>query len=59
MDIWNIIANQGVAVFIAIYLIYFITKKLNSKLDRLIESIQVLNNNIEKLIIEIKGYEKN
>jgi len=49
-NIVNIIQNGGLAIVIAIYLIHWITKKLDKKLDMLIDSINRLNINIEKLI---------
>jgi hypothetical protein len=49
-NIVNIIQNGGLAIVIAIYLIFWITKKLDKKLDMLIDSINRLNINIEKLI---------
>jgi hypothetical protein len=44
------IQNYGVAVAISVYLVYWITTKLDKKLDMLIDSINRLNINIEKLI---------
>ncbi len=48
-DIVSLIANYGVAVAISVYLVYWITTKLNSKLDELTKQIEKLNMNIEKL----------
>jgi len=44
------ISHYGVSIVISIYLVYWITNKLNSKLDKLVENINTLNTNIEKLI---------
>ena len=45
--------NYGIAGFLCVYLVYFITNKLNSKLDSLAEKIDKLSNNIEKLLVVI------
>ena len=45
----GIVADIGVGATIAIYLVYWMTRKMNGKLDRLAESIEKLNHNIEKL----------
>jgi hypothetical protein len=44
------VQNYGIAVAIALYLMYWVTSKLDKKLDALIESCNKLNHNIEKLI---------
>jgi len=49
----SIFLNYGIAGFLAVYLTYFITNKLNSKLDRLADKIDKLNNSIEKLVVLI------
>ncbi|RLG80408.1 MAG: hypothetical protein DRO40_11245 [Thermoprotei archaeon] len=49
----SIFLNYGIAGFLAVYLTYFITNKLNSKLDRLADKIGKLNNSIEKLVVLI------
>jgi len=43
--------NLGLAGFLSIYLVYFITNKLNSKLDNLAENIDKLSDSIEKLLV--------
>jgi hypothetical protein len=50
IEIFQWVQNYGIAVAIALYLMYWITSKLDKKLDALIESYNKLNNNIEKLI---------
>jgi len=45
--------NLGLAGFLSIYLVYFITNKLNSKLDNLAEKIDKLSDSIEKLLVVI------
>lgn len=49
----TVFLNYGIAGFLAIYLTYFITNKLNSKLDKLANKIEKLNNSIEKLVVLI------
>lgn len=44
------ITNQTFAIVIATYLVWWITKKLNGKMDKLANSIDRLNMNIEALI---------
>jgi len=53
----NLFLNLGLAGFLSVYLVYFITNRLNRKLDNLAEKIDKLSNNIEKLlvIIDAKG----
>jgi len=51
----SIFLNYGIAGFLAIYLTYFITNKLNSKLDNLANKIDKLNNSIEKLVVIINA----
>ena len=48
------ITNYGLAVVIAGYLVWWITKKLNSKLDTLTQNIAQLNTNIERLIDKLE-----
>ncbi len=43
--------NLGLAGFLSIYLVWFITNKLNAKLDKLIEKIDKLSDSIEKLLV--------
>lgn len=43
--------NLGLAGFLTVYLVYFITSKLNSKLDNLAEKIDKLSESIEKLLV--------
>lgn len=49
IDIVNILRDGG-GLAIAAYLIYWVTKKLNGKFDRLADSVEKLNENIEVLI---------
>ena len=49
VDITQIISNIGIPGGIAVYLVWWITNKLNSKLDRLIIELSRLNNNLERL----------
>jgi hypothetical protein len=50
MEIIQWVSQYGIAVAIALYLVYWITSKLDKKLDALIESNNKLSTNIEKLI---------
>jgi uncharacterized protein YoxC len=57
VDIFAWVSQYGVAVVIAVYLVYWITNKLNGKIEDLknavIElsmNVQSLNTNIEKLL---------
>jgi len=43
------IANIGVGATISLYLVYWITKKLNGKIERLANALEELNRNIERL----------
>ena len=52
----DMIVNLGFAVAVATYLIYWTTRSLNGKLNDLKNSIEKLNNNIDKLI-EVLRYE--
>lgn len=54
----GVFMNYGLAGFLAVYLVYFITGKLNRKLDKLIERIEKLDNSINKLIIIIEERRK-
>ena len=49
-DIVTLIANYGVPAGICVYLVLWITRKLNNKLDKLTESINTLNNKFDTLI---------
>jgi len=49
----TIFLNYGIAGFLAVYLVYFITNRLNSKLDNLAEKIDKLSDNIEKLLVVV------
>jgi hypothetical protein len=49
-ELLPLVSQYGVAIVIALYLVYWVTSKLDRKLDALIESYSRLNNNIEKLI---------
>ncbi len=48
------VANYGLAIVIAGYLVWWVTNKLNSKLDRLTQSIENLNQTIQHLIEEVR-----
>ncbi len=50
----NVFLQYGISGFIAVYLVYFITAKLNSKLDNLTKAINNLRESIEKLREDIK-----
>ena len=45
--------NLGLAGFLSVYLVYFVTNKLNSKLDNLAEKIDKLSDSIEKLLVVV------
>jgi len=51
--------NLGVASAIAVYLVYYLTQRLNSKIDELTSTIKQLNDSIQKLIykLEASGHE--
>ena len=46
--------NQGVAVTIAIYLVYWITNHLKSKLDTMSEYVKEVRDEVKQLREEIK-----
>jgi len=53
----DIIANIGVSTFVAIYLVFYITRSLNGKLedlskkiDRLIETMTKLNDRLDLMV---------
>ena len=48
------VANYGLAVVIAVYLVWWVTKNLNSKLDRLAQNMEQLNNNMKQLSLSIE-----
>ena len=48
-DLFSLLATYGVPIILSIYLVYWITSKLNSKIDKLVSAVQELNNNIVKL----------
>jgi hypothetical protein len=50
VEIFQWIQSYGIAVVISVYLVHWVTSKLDKKLDALIESNNKLNANIEKLI---------
>ena len=61
----SVFLNYGIAGFLAVYLVYFITDKLNKKMDKLTnridelkDEIRKLNNNIERLVYIIARGEK-
>jgi len=47
--------NLGVASAIAIYLVYYVTQRLNSKIDELTSTIRQLNDSIQKLIYKLEA----
>lgn len=47
MNIVDLLANQGLAVAIAIYLIWWVTTRLSAKLDS-------INDKLEKILIELR-----
>jgi hypothetical protein len=66
VDIFTWIPQYGVAIVIAVYLVYWVTARLNSKLDVLInavndlsKNVQNLNVNIEKLLNHLSSSKKN
>lgn len=50
VDIIQIISNIGIPGGIAVYLVWWITNKLNSKLDRLVNELSRLNSNLERMV---------
>lgn len=54
-SIFELIANYGLALVISVYLIWWVTSKLNGKIDRLVNSIDELNENIKHLIYKLSG----
>jgi len=50
----NAVATYGVPIVLSIYLVYWITTKLNSKLDALVSAVKELNNNIIRLIEKLE-----
>ena len=66
VDIFTWVSQYGVAIVIAVYLVYWITNKLNSKLETLVDAVnelskhvQGLNMNIEKLLNHLSSNKKN
>jgi len=66
VDIFTWVSQYGVAIVISVYLVYWITTKLNNKLDTLInavnelsKNVQSLNTNIEKLLNHLSSSKKN
>ena len=66
VDILTWVSQYGVAIAIAGYLVYWITNKLNSKIEdlknaviELSKNVQSLNTNIEKLITLLSTTKKN
>jgi len=49
VEIVQILANYGVAIFIAVYFSYWITNTLTGKLDTLISSINELKEAVKDL----------
>jgi len=65
-DIFTWVSQYGAAIVIAMYLVYWITNKLNSKLETLVDAVnelskhvQDLNMNIEKLLNQLSTTKKN
>lgn len=52
-QLFSLIATYGVPIVLSVYLVYWITSRLNSKLDKLISAFNELNNNIVRLIEKI------
>ena len=66
VDIFTWVSQYGVAIVIAVYLVYWITNKLNSKIEdlknaviELSKNVQSLNINIEKLLNHLSSNKKN
>jgi len=66
VDILTWVSQYGVAIAIAGYLVYWITNKLNSKIEdlknaviELSKNVQSLNTNIEKLLNHLSSNKKN
>jgi uncharacterized protein YoxC len=66
VDIFTWVSQYGVAIVISVYLVYWITTKLNSKIEdlknavtELSKNVQSLNTNIEKLITLLSTTKKN
>lgn len=47
MNIVDLLANQGLAIAIAIYLIWWVTTRLSAKLDS-------INDKLEKILVELR-----
>jgi len=56
MEDITIFLNYGLGAFIAVYLVYWVTKSLNGKLDKLKESLDSLKESIDRLraVIEVR-----
>jgi len=50
----TLVGNVGVAGAIAVYMVWWVTRKLNSKIDRLNASIEKLTDTINTLIDKIE-----
>jgi len=46
------VSNLGLGAVVTIYLVWWITRKLNGKLDRLATALDKLNENMERLWME-------
>lgn len=57
-DIISMIVNYGVAGFIAVYLVLFITKRLNGKLDKLIDRLDRLIIILERVNYHVDPHDK-
>jgi len=57
-DVIQIVANYGLAVFIAIYFSYWITNTLTNKLDTLTNSINELKEAVKELSDKIERITK-
>ena len=44
---------QGGGLAMAAYLVFWLTRKLNGKFDRLADSVEKLNHNIETLVAKV------
>ena len=50
LDVIALISNYGFPIAVSTYLILFITRRLNSKLDKLINEMEKLNKNLQTIM---------
>jgi len=49
-ELFSLLATYGVPIVLSVYLVYWITNKLNGKLEKLSTTMEDLSRNIQRLI---------